>query len=274
MAASESYGRVLRHGHDRSRGPIQRSTFTSGGQGRNPGRREFRGDDYPREVALDSPLGLWMLNEWSGTTAGDFVGTRTATYLNSPTFKAGGLPYRTGTTFNGSNQVAGTADQTAFGVAGDGTWTIEGWIKYTTSGTTLQSPLVWRGTTGLQGDETALITVNNGTAGRIQVNVPDPDESRITVSSDGEWNDGKWHHVVATAVSGGALTLYVDGISRGTNSATRRPNGTAPRRVAAGANIASSSTFSQFFAGSIAAVAIYNTALSASRIKAHYFAMA
>jgi len=276
MAALDSYGRRISYGQDRTAcGPINRQTFMLGGQGPATGRRKRRQDLLGREMAFDAPLGLWMLDEWSGTTADDFVGTRTATYRNSPTFKANGLPHRTGVTLNGSNQVADTADQTAFGVPVSGTWTIELWLKYTTSGTSIQTPMSWRGTGAVVDDETTLITVNNGVSGRIQVNVVNAAGSgRVTINSDGGWNDGKWHHVVATAVSGGVMTLYVDGVSRGTDSSGRYNNGIGARRVAMGANIASTTTFSQFFAGSVAAAAIYSTALSASRVKAHYLAMA
>jgi hypothetical protein len=230
---------------------------------------------YSDLVLQSSPIGFWPLNEPSGTTAADLVVARNATYNGSPTLQAAGpssrLPY--GATFNGSTQNASTATHSAFNVACNGTWSIEAWVKFTGAGTSIQTFAAWRGTAGGSSnyDETATLSVNNGVAGRIQVNVSNSAaNARLVVNSDGGWNDGEWHHVVATAVSGGAMTLYVDGVSRGSTSAARIAGNGSQRRVTAASN--AGNPFGQWFAGSIAGLAIYMATLSSDRVAAHYAA--
>lgn len=229
---------------------------------------------YVSAVLADSPLGVWLLDEASGTTAVDLVAARNATYTASPTLQAAGpgsrLPY--GATFNGSTQNAVTATHAELNVACNSSWSIEAWVKFTTSGTSIQTFAAWRGTGVSNAEETSVLCVNNGVAGRVQVNVSNSAaNSRLTVNSDGGWNDGNWHHVVATAVASGVMTLYVDGVSRGTPTSTARVagNGSA-RRVTAASN--AGSTPGQWFAGSVAALAVYNSTLSAARVAAHYAA--
>jgi hypothetical protein len=246
------------------------------GQSAEPHRGSTNIDRYWSEVLVDAPLGFWPLSG-SATPAIERVGDRAMTLRNSPTTGVAGLPRTAGITFNGSTQAADTAGSTQFAYSAGLSWSIELWLKYTTSGTSLQTPLAWRGISASAADEVALITVNNGVAGRIEVNsVNAPVPSRVLVGSDGSWNDGRWHHVVGTALNGGALTLYVDGISRGTPTSSQRSSsgGGTDSRICAGANIASTSTFSQYFAGSISNVAVYGSALSATRVLAHYRAMA
>lgn len=228
---------------------------------------------YRAVIAADSPIGFWLLNEPSGTTAADLVAARDATYNGSPTLQAAGpssrLPY--GATFNGSTQNASTATHSAFNVACNGTWSIEAWVKFTGAGTSIQTFAAWRGTGGANREETATLCVNNGLAGRIQVNVTNAAENaRLLVTSDGGWNDGNWHHVVATAVAGGVMTLYVDGVSRGSTSAARAAGNGSQRRVTAASN--AGNPFGQWFAGSIAGLAIYMATLSSDRVAAHYAA--
>lgn len=276
MAAGNTYGRPVRYGRSRTLGPIGKVGRALLGQGISPERRPGLGvDRYWTEIAPDSPIGFWPLSETTGTSAAEFVADRTMTYRNSPTLGTAGLPTG-GITFNGTNQAADTASQPALNNATSGDHSTEMWIRYTTSGTSIQTAFAWRGTGGVASDEISTITVNNGVSGRIQVNsVHSGTLTRVVVNSDGGWNDGQWHHVVSTAANGGNLTLYVDGVSQGTNSASRFSDGAgADPRVCVGANIASSTTFSQLFAGDVSCVAIYDTILSPTRVLAHYRAMA
>lgn len=229
---------------------------------------------YIDAVRADSPLAFWPLNEPSGSTATDLIGARNATYRNSPTLQVAGPSHRIphGITVNGSSQVADTADQATFAKQTSGAWSIEAWVRYTDSGSSIKTFMIWRGTTAANQDEVVGLCVNNGAAGRISLNVPTGAASRFNIHSDGSWNDGRWHHVVGTGTAGGAAVLYVDGVQRGTDSTSRYANNSNARRVGIGANIASSTTFSQFFSGSVAAAAIYGSPLSSARVAAHYAA--
>lgn len=72
------------------------------------------------------------------------------------------------------------------------------------------------------------------------------------------------------AVAGGVMTLYVDGVSRGTSPAARVNGNASARRVTAASN--AGDPFGQWFSGSVAGVAVYDTTLSDARIAAHYAA--
>jgi len=84
-------------------------------------------------------------------------------------------------------------------------------------------------------------------------------------------NDGQWHHVVGIR-SGGALSIFVDGqfnaTSATSNLSTTTPMDLALEPVYIGTfrNI----TGNPAYEGWIDEVAIYNSALSADRIEAHY----
>ncbi|MBT2380801.1 fibronectin [Streptomyces sp. CB00316] len=92
-----------------------------------------------------------------------------------------------------------------------------------------------------------------------------------TVATTGAYNDGQWHHVVATQGPGG-MALYVDGQLRASNI-LYSTNESAPGywRIG-GDNLASwpSRPTSNFFAGQIDETAVYPTALTASQVSAHY----
>ncbi|MFE5790441.1 LamG domain-containing protein [Rhodococcus erythropolis] len=93
-----------------------------------------------------------------------------------------------------------------------------------------------------------------------------------TVGSPGSYNDGKWHHVVATLGTTG-MHLYVDG----TQVAERADTVQAEYRIAGywrvGGDIITgwpSAPSSSNFAGAIDEVAVYNSALSSDAVQAHW----
>lgn len=228
---------------------------------------------YSAAVLADSPLGFWLLNETSGSTAVDSVGGRSLTYRNSPTLSVAGpspLVSR-GVTYNGSNQTSDSADQAAFARRSSEAWSIEAWVKYTDSGSSIRTYMAWRGTTAVNEDEVVGLTLNDGAAGRLSVSSPTGRLSRLKIHSGGGWNDGNWHHVVATGAALGATKLYVDGVLRGTDATGRYANNTNARRVAVGSNI-NGGTYSQYAPCSCAAAAIYGVELTAAQVLAHYMA--
>jgi hypothetical protein len=91
-----------------------------------------------------------------------------------------------------------------------------------------------------------------------------------TVSTDGAYNDGRWHHVVATLGSNG-MRLYVDGRLRATGSARTGENYADYWRVGGG-NLKGwpSRPSNDYFQGQIDETAIYPTVLSSSQVADHY----
>lgn len=96
--------------------------------------------------------------------------------------------------------------------------------------------------------------------------------SGLSVSSGLFPNDSAWHHVAVTR-SGLTYTFYIDGAPAGgtTPGATPIQATTRPFTIGATEKL---TVYSSPFNGAIDEVAVYNTALSAARIAAHYAAAA
>lgn len=95
-----------------------------------------------------------------------------------------------------------------------------------------------------------------------------------TITSEGQFNDGQWHHVVATESADGKF-LYVDGVVQASSSDTQSEAFTGYWRIGYAAfstNWASGTA--EHFAGSVASAAFYNRALGPSEVAAQYAAAA
>lgn len=77
-----------------------------------------------------------------------------------------------------------------------------------------------------------------------------------------------WHHLVATVSAAGLTTLYVDGASRGTVAGSAVGPIVVPVSVGGTSN-----AFGSPFDGAFAEAAVYNVALSATRVLAHFNAI-
>ncbi|MEU0598829.1 LamG domain-containing protein [Streptomyces sp. NPDC006393] len=94
-----------------------------------------------------------------------------------------------------------------------------------------------------------------------------------TITTVHSYNDGKWHHLVATEGSNG-MKLYVDGSLRASNPlVTGNQSFTGYWRVG-GDNLDSwpNKPTSRFYTGQLDEVAVYGKALTASQVLAHYTA--
>ena len=81
------------------------------------------------------------------------------------------------------------------------------------------------------------------------------------IDSPATYNDGQWHHMVATQGSDG-MKLYVDGVLVGTNPQTQAQDYTGYWRV--GGDTTWGGNSSNYFAGSIDEVAVYSTCSAGS----------
>ncbi|BDZ46065.1 LamG-like jellyroll fold domain-containing protein [Naasia aerilata] len=87
-----------------------------------------------------------------------------------------------------------------------------------------------------------------------------------TITSTSAYNDGQWHHVVATLSSGGML-LYADSVRVGANAGVTTGQGnTGYWRVGGDSTWGGA----QYVTAKIDEVAIYGAALSSTQIKRHY----
>ena len=208
---------------------------------------------YSSEVLADGPVGYWRFGEASGTTAVDASGNGyDGTYANAPTLGVtGALTGDTdkSVTFNGSNQNVSMGNPSAFQIT---VGAIEVWIKTSTPGASYRGIVVKRGAWGLWVKDGVLTTYDYGTSAE-----------RLTSNNIA---DGAWHHIVLNLDSGvsNGTTLYLDGalVLTTTISVT-----THERALAAASNLSPSL---QPLAGTLDEVAIYDRALTAIEVQAHY----
>lgn len=225
-------------------------------------------DRYTHEVMADSPVAYWRLDEATGSTAKDHSGNGyDGNYVNAPYLgQPGPFPGYTATKFvaTESKQVT-IPSATALHVAG-GTdnWTLEAWFQGANAA-------------GNFGGPSLLTTVYDGTrvdfnlgfySGAVAISAAPSvnfyNGSHLSAQSATAIDDGNWHHLVGT-FDGTNLKIYVDGVLK-----TSTVPGSNPSRGTQDLIIAKRWDTGGNLNGTTADVAIYNTALSSTRITAHY----
>jgi hypothetical protein len=219
---------------------------------------------YMDSVLADSPVAYWRLGEASGTTAADGIRGRHGSYIGTPT------PNQTGAlngdanpavTFNGTSQYAGVPYDAALNPA---QFSLEAWAKPTGGAGN------WRAVAGTWSDDLSstargvgiwangsnqwTVWAGNGTSPSTVVTGP-----AITTNT--------WAHLVAT-YDGTTLRLYVNGILAGSSTGGFTANTSGPLGISA-FNYPTAG-WNDFFPGQIDEVALYSSALSQTRVQAHY----
>ena len=219
-------------------------------------------------VTASAPTIWYRLNETLGTTAVDSSGGgRNGTYRGLPVFGAiRACPRDTGTavTFNGSTDYAGYG--TALTVTG--TYTIETWFKTTT---TRGGRLVGFGASATGVSRTTDRQLYMTDSGQVVYGINPPSYKIIT--SPSSYNDGAWHHAMATQSSAG-MNLYLDGTlvaTAGTTTNSSTYSGFFRLGYDSLTGWTSAPT-SSFFAGTLDDVAYYTKALTATDATDHYAA--
>ncbi len=233
---------------------------------------------YNTTVLNDSPSFFWPLND-SGSTASDASpNSFNGTYTGGTTQGAAGpLTGSTATSFDG--QTGNVYSQNT--VSDPETFSVEGWFKTTTN---TGGKLIGFGgsQTGLSGNYDRQIYMMND--GQLVFGIYN--SGTQTIETPNVYNDGQWHYVVASydTNNSGTMTLYVDGQQIGTTTTSSAQSYTGYWRVGGdnlnGWNLDPWGSVSQgttepigyYFSGTIADVAVYPTALTATQVQAHYAA--
>ena len=212
---------------------------------------------YRDSVLADNPVGYWQLDETSGTTAADAAGTpQNGTFENCTLNQPGGaLNLGTCASFNGSNSRVRVTANAVFEL-GNGSFSVEVWYK---------TPVSTRGD---------IFNYKNANDFGIFANAS-------AAGSIGGWHNAYcpsitttlnvWHHVVFTR-TGGVIRLYVDGVERGSAADTVSFSANADLFIGANHGGAPGYGIAIPFNGLIDEVAVYNSALSAARVQAHFTA--
>ncbi|MGW0846284.1 LamG-like jellyroll fold domain-containing protein [Streptomyces sp. NPDC002787] len=220
---------------------------------------------YPAKVLDDGASLYWRYDESVAPFVGDTSpGDQSGIHLNGPSLRqtpAAVTGPSTAIGFDGSDQIVHSDKRTTV----PSQYSIETWFKTTT---TRGGKVVGFGnnTTQPSGSYDKHVYMRND--GRLVFGVWAG--TARTITSPAGYNDGAWHHVVATQGSSG-MRLYVDGNQVGTLAETNSQSYSGYWHVG-GDNLNGwpNRPTSNYFAGQIDETAIYPSVLSASQVQSHH----
>jgi len=213
---------------------------------------------YQSLIISEGPIAYWPLNELDGSTANDLVGIRNGSInsgveLGTPGASAGSKSMF----FNGVWGVISlpVIDIPLFGA-------FECWIKHNYTTETYRPIFSNR-----NGDSTGTVkslligaTLDTNAPGSFsQHQTPNLFKATATVGG------GTFHHLVLSFTDT-TLSIFIDGVARGSGSALRTASPTPPRN----GNIGFDSEASSYFTGNLQDIAIYDRALNQATALAHF----
>ncbi|MGY1746890.1 PKD domain-containing protein [Blastococcus sp. SYSU D00695] len=218
---------------------------------------------YSATVLADAPASYWPMDETSGTTAHDRAGGNDLTVGAGVTRGSGGA-------VTGDPATAYSFDGTTTGLAatqnvvtGANTVSLEAWFQ-TTSRTGGKIVGFGDKATGTSSNYDRHVYLD--ASGKVNFGVYQGGQRVVT--SPLAYNDGRWHHVVATLGPQG-MALYVDGRLLGSRTDTFMGQPFDGYWRVGGDTSWSGAAF---LTGRIDEVAVYRTALSAAQVSAHHAA--
>ncbi len=223
---------------------------------------------YAAVIGGHAPAQYWRLGEAAGNAVVDSsINNRPGTYRAGLTFGVAGPLATGGNTAVTSPGTSGLAYSNA-SVAAPTTFSVETWIRTTS--------VVGGKIVGFEATQTGwgatfdrhVYMTNNG---RLTYGIV-AGGTQQTVLTAASYNDGNWHHVVATQGAAG-MTLYVDGVAVGTNPTVTPDAATGFWRLGGG-NLTgwSNRPTSSAMSGQYDEFAIYDVVLTPAQVAAHYAA--
>jgi fibronectin type 3 domain-containing protein len=222
---------------------------------------------YASAVQSQNPVGYWRFGEPSGVIAADSSPALDGgSYNGGVTLgQAGGIlgDSNTAAKFDGSTGYFSSSQQ----VPSPTTFSVDAWFKTTT---TSGGKIIGFGDsqTGDSSNYDKHIYMTN--SGQLIFGAWNGHADIIQTSKS--YNNGAWHEVIGTQGPSG-MTLYVDGVKVGGNSATTNQSYPGYWRVGEdNLNGWPNQPSSNYFAGTIDDVSVYNTALTPSQVGIQYTA--
>lgn len=229
------------------------------------------GGTYSTEVLADAPIAWWRQND---------VPTGAPNSVSGGQALTGSYSAQVTGPLSGSNGLSFAATHSLYCNVSinHSQFTIEAWVKTTTTGASVIADNRGRGGAGKSltlGIGTA--PAGGGGAGKLWLGLSS--NSLIAgIATTATFNDGNWHHVVGVwngttgvAFATSQLTIYVDGSAAASGAVTAFgavPN--APLVGADGYQIGAG--FGSGFTGSLSRPALYGSALTGTRVAAHFAA--
>ncbi|MCX5400426.1 LamG-like jellyroll fold domain-containing protein [Streptomyces sp. NBC_00102] len=228
---------------------------------------------YQERVLTDGAGLYWRYDEAGGAFAADASdGLDGGVYVNAPTYRAAGaVPGSTALSLNGTDEYV--YSDRLHHLTSPSPYSVETWFRTTstTGGRIIgfgNNIGVDTGHTSTISDKIVYLTDNGRLAFGVQTG---SSSTRPTITTTGSFNDGAWHHVVATQGPAG-MVLYVDGAVAGTNAATGNRSYDGYWRVGGDTMNAAwpNRPTSNYLAGQVDETAVYPTALTAAQVAEHY----
>ncbi|MCX5588695.1 DNRLRE domain-containing protein [Streptomyces erythrochromogenes] len=223
-------------------------------------------ESYPNQVRADGAQLYWRYDDTILPYAADSSagGNQNGVHMNAPALRqtpgaVSGASTAIG--FNGTDSRIYADKRQTVGSA----YTVETWFK---TGTTRGGKLFGFGSNQDRGSyqyDKHIYMTNDG-----RVVFGAYTGVTRTITTTGAYNDNQWHHVVATQGPGG-MTLYVDGVQRGTLAVTTHENYSGYWH-AGGDSLGGwpDRPTSELWAGQLDESAVYPTVLSAAQVQNHY----
>jgi concanavalin A-like lectin/glucanase superfamily protein len=218
------------------------------------------GSSYSETILADLPIAYWRLNETTGTVAHDSSGHgNDATYFMCTLGSPGALltEAETAAAFDGTTSYVVGPN---FRFAGMTSFTVEAWANAASITTTDYHHILTDETQSGDRQGYALFLTDLA-----ELEVERFVDASNQVAFGPTVTAGMFHHVVGT-YDGATLTLYYDGLQVGTVADARIAVGTTDPFYVGAAET------TKFFDGTIGEVAVYDSALSAARVAAHFHA--
>jgi hypothetical protein len=225
---------------------------------------------YPSVVLLDHPVAYWHIGETSGLTATDSAGSHDGRYVGSPAQGRVGLIFGWSNlcpAFDGVNDRV-TANSLASGVDWSRGFTLEVWVRVTQR-TVEEHPMSFNFNNG-GGNGPGLLRDEPTDRFKYRDGHPGSKGYHYALSKTIP-QVGRRYYVVATVNGSGQGALYVNGVKEASFTTPARPP-TTGGQFTIGAEYDSGLTPMSFWHGRIDEPAVYNHALSATRVKAHWLA--
>lgn len=216
---------------------------------------------YRAEVLADTPALYWRLGDTSGTTADDeTANNRDGSYNGGYTLNVTGAisDGNKAVTLNGSTGYVSIGTLPALNPSGN--FTVEIWIKFTTSKTAKYIANKWEGTS-----DGWLVSTDFFVGRRIRF-IARIGGVNYTITTASDINDGNWHHIVCVR-NGTSQKIYVDNVEAASGVCGGGSMGSNTNSMQLGKN---ANGAADFFNGSIDEYAFYPSALSPTRITDHW----
>ncbi|HEY3913701.1 MAG TPA: LamG-like jellyroll fold domain-containing protein [Verrucomicrobiae bacterium] len=240
---------------------------------------------YPAKILSDNPVAFWRLDEApNATVANDYVGGHDGNYTQVQLGVPGYSPFDSDTAMEVGTNVGFTTDSYMQEIdnSGEGiplidfaqqgsnvNFSVEAWVNGPVGQNTSGSCIVAKGITG--SDPIVLDASAPNHKFRFVIREAGSGGTASIYSPVGP--DGNWHHLVAVCdETDGIMILYVDGQNVGSITAISGKGlieSTVPISVG---SQNSGGDFNYQFNGTIDEVSVYNYALSAFQVAAHYAA--